>query len=72
MTSKHKASSGPSAKALKALEPLPNVNTYHLLKSNAGEPHESWWLGLDRDQFSAKQKNEAPRMVSSAMARRLG
>lgn len=36
-----------------------------------GEPHKSWWLGLDRQNFSQAVKVEAPRIAGSSMARRI-
>ncbi len=66
-----KSNGGPNVKALKAIEQPPNDKTFHLLKWHAGEPHESWWLNLDRDAFIARASVEAPRIASSSMARRI-
>lgn len=71
MGSPYAKSKGPTPRELKALEPIPNDNTFRLQRWHEGEPHESWWLNQDRAAFSARAKQEAPRIIHSSMARRI-
>ena len=54
-------------------ETKPNLDetTTVILPWHHGEPHQSWWLDKDRAEFSSTAKEEAPRIVASAMARRI-